>query len=249
MSDLWICREQTARHPFCVELDGTKIYNVEELCFYLYRNIEHLDESIMGEVLYAWLNKEIGLPRLAEVLAQEQKQGKDALWCAWFLMREVGMYTDRELEHIKSICLAMSDKDEMERQKLKADRLLINKKYIRSIQEYERLIHLCEDNRQYVKLQGDIWHNKGVAHARLFLFREAAECFLQAYELNHNPESQLAYENALHLAEDREYMLEYPKGFLSQNEQIEWNNRNMEEPMNWAKVLEELREDYKKKVM
>lgn len=267
MSDLWICREQTAKRPFLIEMDGTEIRTIEELCFYLYQSIEHLDESIIGEPLFAWLSGEIALPRLAATLRQEQERGRDALWCAWFLLQEVGMYSEEELEDIKSVCMALENKDEFERQKLKADRLLINKKYIRCIWEYEHLLHLCESNNRYLGLQGNIWHNKGVAHTRLFLFQEAAECFQRAYELNRCEESLKAYEKAIQLAEhpieqvkrqieQGEHPIEQVKRPIGQAEhpvgekeeeilQVE----DMDEKMDWEKILYQLSEEYKKKVM
>lgn len=274
MSDLWICREQTAKRPFLVEMDGTEIRTIEELCFYLYRSMEYLDESIMGEPLYTWLSEEIALPRLAATLRQEQERGRDVLWCAWFLMQEVGMYSEEELEDIKSACMALENKDEFERQKLKADRLLMNKKYIRCIQEYEHLLHLCESNDRYLGLQGDIWHNKGVAHTRLFLFQEAAECFQRAYERNRREESLKAYEKAVRLAEhpveqdERPIRLaehpveqdERPIGLVEhpveQDEHLvgEYGKESfqveaVDEKRGWEERLYQLREEYKKKVI
>lgn len=239
MSDLWICREQTAKRPFLVEMDGTEIRTIEELCYYLYQSVEYLDESIIGEPLFAWLSEEIALPRLAAALHQEQERGRDALWCVWFLLQEVGMYSEEELMDIKSVCMALENKDEFERQKLKADRLLINKKYIRCIGEYDHLLHLCESNHQYLGLQGAIWHNKGVAHVRLFLFQEAAECFQRAYELNRHEESLKAYEKAIRLAE-------HPAA--ETGEEI-LQGEAMDEKMDWEKILYQLSEEYKKKVM
>ena len=203
MSELWICREQTAKKPFRPELTGVDIRTMEELCFYLYQNAEHLDEDVMNEVLLAWLGRELGLRELASRLGQELRQGRDELWCVWFLLKESGMYADTELTEIRSLCFALENKDEFERGKLKADRLLLNKKYLRSIREYQRLIEMAGNSCRR-DLEGDIWHNLGVAHAGLFLFPEAAEYFLKAYKKNLRRESLEAYEDALDMTEAEE---------------------------------------------
>ena len=48
MSELWICREQTAGRPFYLETADMELWTIEELCFYLYQNMEHLDEEVQA---------------------------------------------------------------------------------------------------------------------------------------------------------------------------------------------------------
>ncbi len=235
MSELWICREQVAKRPLLLEMGELEIRTVEELCFYLYQNIEGLDEGIMGEKLFLWLSEELALPRLAASLRQEKELGKDELWCAWFLLKEIGMYTEEELEEIRTFCLAIENKDEFERWKLKADRLLQNKKYIGSIREYRRMLQIGRNEKRYPSLLGDIWHNLGVAHVRLFLFEEAAEHFAKAYELNHREESLNAQQMACRMGA----------------EGVAENISGVELPLDteWPDVLRRLRDDYRKKVI
>ncbi len=200
MSELWICREQKAGRPFRIKAAGVEVKTMEELCFYLYQSRELLDESVMGEELFAWLSEELKLPRLAATLAEERKQGKNALWCACFLLKESGMYAGEELTEINELCLAMENKDEFELGKLRADRLLKTKQYLRSIREYERLTVLWESRSCSRKLMGNVWHNLGVAYRKLFLFERATECFAKAYELNQSDESFAAWQAASEVA-------------------------------------------------
>lgn len=242
MSELWICREQTAKKPFRLKTAGVDIWTIEELCFYLYQNAEHPDEDVMDEALIVWIGEELGLRELALTLRREQRKGRDELWCVWFLLKEGGMYADEELTEIRSACLALENKDEFERRKLKADRLLQNKKYVRSIQEYHRLIEMGEGGSSS-ELEGDIWHNLGVAHAGLFLFPEAAECFLKAYKKNMRRESLQAYEDALELAEAAEQEAEtaLPAAMTADAEDLK--------DTDWKECLRELKEAYRKNVM
>lgn len=233
MSELWICREQIAEKPFRLETEGMEIRTIEELCFFLYHAIERLEEDCFSEALLLWIEWELKMPRLACSLREEKQQGKNPIWCAWFLLKEIGLYSEEELGEIKNLCFAMDNKDAFECQKLKADRLLQGKRYLRSIRQYEQLLQIGEENRKYQGLLGDIRHNLGVAYAGLFLYTEAAEYFKAAYEQNRRIESKEAYEEVLKLLSP-----------MDTNEQWDF----MENP-NWEDVLYELREDYKKKVM
>lgn len=202
MSELWICREQTADRPFRLELADVEIRNLEELSYYLCNSMEWLDETVMEEPLFAWLAGELKLPRLAEALSQQRKQGRSAFWCAWFLLKEAGMYSDEELEKFLALSRLMEGKDEYQRQKLKADHLLANGRCGASILEYRKLLELQEFTARDPIFKGDVHHNMGVAYARLFLFAEAAECFGQAYQQNQDSRSYEARREALEMEEE-----------------------------------------------
>lgn len=231
MSELWICREQTARHPFLVESLGLELHNLEELCYFLYENASFLEEGLMGERLFTWLREELGLPRLSQHLAEYVKQGKNDIWCAWFLLQEVGMYESQELSFIRQLSQEFQNRDDFGRRKLAADQLLKNERYNRCILEYEKLLNREDAGAQKPELLGDIRHNLGVAYAGLFLFQDAALQFARAYELNRREQSFLARQEALKLAEP----IEIPE--------------TDREPGDWGELLLKLREEYKKKVM
>lgn len=233
MSELWICREKKAEEPFRLRASGWELRTVEELCYYLYHNIDHLEEEAIGQQLFDWMARELELPRLASSMEQQLRQGKHAVWCAWFLLKEIGMYSEEELLEIRALCLAMEDKDELEWQKLRADRLLQNEKYVQSIKTYAGLLRICQEQNRKGSFPGSIWHNMAVAHARLFMFQEAAQYFEKAYELNQRKESYEALREARRMLEE----WEAPK------------DQETEEPQDWMAYLTQLREDYKKKVM
>ena len=60
-----LCRAKAAKHPFYIESIDINIYTIEELCFYLWKNVSLLDESILNEKLCDWLEGELGMQRLA----------------------------------------------------------------------------------------------------------------------------------------------------------------------------------------
>lgn len=233
MNELWICREKIAEKPFRLEAEGMDIWTIEELCFYLYQAVERLEEDCFSEPLLLWIERELELPRLAHSLQQEKQQGKNSVWCAWFLLKEIGIYSEAEMEEVKKICLVMEDKDDFECQKWKTDRLLQQKKYLRSIRQYQHLLEIGQENEKYQELVGDIHHNLGVAYAGLFLYKEAAEYFKVSYQQNQRIESQEAYEEVLKRLSPAE----------GSEQSLVIDN------VNWEEILQNLRNDYKKKVM
>ena len=51
MSGYHLCQVKKARHPYFIESISTNIFTIEELCFYLEKNIYLLDQTIINEKL------------------------------------------------------------------------------------------------------------------------------------------------------------------------------------------------------
>ena len=49
MSGYHLCQVKKARHPYFIESISTNIFTIEELCFYLEKNIYLLDQTIINE--------------------------------------------------------------------------------------------------------------------------------------------------------------------------------------------------------
>lgn len=140
MSKVWICREKTAEVPFWVEEQKINLYSLEELCYYLYQNVEVLEEDFFEERLLAWLERELKLTGLCERLREGMSKGKNGFWCMEMLLWESGYYTRTELEELeKTISLMVQAKPE-ERGKMRADKLLLDGKYKGAVREYQHLL-------------------------------------------------------------------------------------------------------------
>ena len=94
MSDYILCQVKRASLPFYVENISKNIYSIEELCYYFYKNIYLIDESIINERLCNWLKDELGLSKLYEKLYRilEKEEGTSAFILAIF--REIHYRTD-----------------------------------------------------------------------------------------------------------------------------------------------------------
>ena len=58
MGRIWLCEDQMARRPLMVNA-GISLYSFEELCYYLYQNVESVEESFFNELLCQWLAEEL----------------------------------------------------------------------------------------------------------------------------------------------------------------------------------------------
>lgn len=72
-----LCRAKAAKHPFYIESIDINIYTIEELCFYLWKNVSLLDESILNEKLCDWLEGELGMQRLAFHLREKLRRRRE----------------------------------------------------------------------------------------------------------------------------------------------------------------------------
>jgi tetratricopeptide (TPR) repeat protein len=143
----------------------------------------------MNEELCTWIGKEIKNIKLAErlrdIIRMEGKLSEFIL----AIMAECGYTARNKLTSIIQILQEMEEKSEFERNKLRADRLIEKEKYLGSIYEYKRMLEASDAYQQTSETLGNIWHNLGTAYARLFLFKEAINCYETAYKLNKNEES------------------------------------------------------------
>ena len=51
MSSLILCKSRGAKTPYVFNVTDTKIYTIEELCYYIYNNIYILTEKVFDEKL------------------------------------------------------------------------------------------------------------------------------------------------------------------------------------------------------
>lgn len=190
MSKVWICQSKTAGIPFYLSEQNINLYSFEELCYYLYKNAEVIEEQFFDEKLLDWLERELGLTELCDKLRGGIEQGKRGYWCMEMILWESGYYSKDELEKVSETVSEIVQAKPEERKKLRADRMLQERRYKGALREYQQLL-LQENPDKY--LVSRIWHNMGTAYAGQFLFERAAECYEKAYTIGHVEESRQQY--------------------------------------------------------
>ena len=176
------------------------VYSVEELCYLFKTNPFILDPAIIDRKLVTWLEKACDLPDLAENLKAILKKSKDPAEFVMAIVNYTGYLTPDEINLIADIFKGNMGLSDYEKEIGRADFLLNSGKYQRALLEYERILMNMPTGERFIS--GRIYHNRGVALSRLFLFASAAESFLKAYELNDRPESGRAYLASIRLNTD-----------------------------------------------
>lgn len=202
MGELIWCAQEDAKQPYTIQPMNVLIYSLDELVFYMEQNFYSLDKNLINQNLVRWLRDELGLREFAEELSQAIRGGQSAYGLALQIFQKSGLYTRQELAMWKHRFSNMDGKTVLECRKLKADQYLREKKYMRAVREYRQVLSGENPDLMTDELRASLYHNQGVAYARMFLFPEACESFWKAYEQNHSQQSREAYLYALNYTED-----------------------------------------------
>lgn len=204
MGTLLLCNRPLAAMPYYIDELSLNIYSVEELCYVIEHHPFLLDEGFFDDDLICWIEKEVGDEDLAEGLRETLKKEQGVTKLVELLLNATGYLSYEAGMSILLQLREMQNKTVFERRKMRADRYAENKKYVNALLEYRRILQMEEECKANPVVCGNIWHNQGTVFARLFLFREAKECFEKAYQYNMNPESVYGAMAACHFLGEQE---------------------------------------------
>lgn len=204
MGKFIFCIGNKAKVPYTFRTTGINVYTMEELCYYLYHNIDTLEEDIGDIQLVSWIRTELGMTERADFLEQLIHRGAGLKDIVVSIFVSTDYYTEEEINNLIREIDILYDMRPVERKKRHADMLMRFKKYREAGFEYRQLI----DDRDFSELsqtaQGDVSHNLAVLLARSGRFQAAAKQFDIAYRKNNNRESLCQYIYCLKLDGDEE---------------------------------------------
>ena len=232
MGDLILCSSQTAKRPYLIQGSGFPIYSLEELCYYMEENFYMLDKKLLNFGLCIWLKEELGCRELAFLLDRKLRTSEPLYRAALLILEKSEYYDQSELAVLEELFASVDGKAVMECRKLKADQYLMHGKYVQAVHEYRQLLRKENVDRMTDELRGQLYHNQGVAYARLFLFGEAAECFREAYRQNAASESLDCYLFAL------DY-LETSQGHTQTKTELEVDFHTMKDTLDRLRTIQE----------
>lgn len=188
MGAVKICVHKTAKTPYFVEATGVHLFSIEELAYYLNENLYLIDDRIVNEKLYSWIEWELELPKLAEKLRAGRSTGSHVYNQMMTILQAADYYSEKELVELSEKTKSISHLQTQERMKYKADELMQNENYWAAINEYEKILNIRQSSRLSVEFYARVWNNLAGCYARLFLFQKAAICFESAYQFQKIPE-------------------------------------------------------------
>ena len=210
MSRIILSTGNYAEIPYFFEKTYVNLYSAEELCYTLVENVELLDQDIVSEKMARWLDEQCGLSKLAHVLYGLVNQKCSASAYVGTILEYIGLYPADVVAHIEALIKESAGMNPYERQKVKADYMLQNRRYVIAIDRYDELLSKLPKEEKEIRAKA--LHNRGVAGAKLFLFEQAQEDFMAAYQTNGNIESLHQFLAARRMQEDEKDYVEYIAG-------------------------------------
>ncbi|MCR5790218.1 MAG: hypothetical protein K6G83_10065 [Lachnospiraceae bacterium] len=197
MSDLILCHSALAENPYYFVTLGVKIYSIEELCFVLKEKAGLLDEDVKDEGLCDFLIGEAGMPRLGERLKEMLREGCSVGEFVTTIFEASCYLNEEELQELTKTLVDNAGLDRNRKHKLRGDGMLRSGKYAQALDEYRFVLGIM-DRSVDRELYAAVLHNMGTAYARMFLLKEASECFYDSYEISGEKESVLQFLLASH---------------------------------------------------
>lgn len=251
---LSVCVGDYATTPYCVAGLEIRVYCMEELCYCLRENAFLLDLSLLEEKLVDWIAEECGIKELArELYPMVRKQGSLSAFVT-LILEYVGLYDNEIIREVEKVLKDGSGLSNLEKRKNQVDYLVRKRKYPAAVHRYDDLLSRWQEENAYggqlpvSRVKAQILHNKGVALACMMEYGAAAECFLQANEIEASEESYQSYLAAkrMELSEGDylAFIAEQP-GSYEQSLKLEKKIERLEESFREqesAAVLEDLKE-------
>lgn len=221
MGNVIICQTQEGKQPYIFENARIEVYSYEELCYYIYYNIPMLDENTITEKLLQWISEELNLSELEEKI-REQIESRNEVTLYQTILGYRSYFTKQEIETFLLSFEEYQLLTPFEKQKKKADSLLLYKRYMKAFHIYETIAVQMgerEDMDQEEKIfLGNIYHNMAVCQGKNLEWDQAKKNFRKAYALNKNTESLKEYFFILKLSASEEEMKEEEKKFCLSEE-------------------------------
>lgn len=240
MSGMILCRSREAKTPYEIPGTGIHIYSLEELCYYIYNNIYIIGNDFISAGLIDFIRHETGETGLADRLAELAGEHAGLAPQLVTILKYVDYYNMSEIEEIRDILETLNTQNVNERLKARADGYLGSKCYYSAICNYRKIIEAPRDLSLTGLFYAKVYHNTGVAYARMFLYRQAAAYFDEAYQIGQHEESRKCGMAAKRLAAgedvierddttEEEYVLKREIETLMENARYSDPYRNLQE--------------------
>ena len=202
-----LCMTKTAERPFFIGSIGTRIYSLEELCWFLYHNLCLIDESIACPALVEWIRDELGLKSLARKLSDAlERPDRDVSYFVLPVFQEAGYLPVGESRRVREELTRVQVQPQEERMKTRADYLVKGGRFQAAVILYKEMLDNRSEGRLGAPFYASVWNNLGCAMARQFCFREAADAFLSGWKTFQSRELMRKYVSTLPLfLSDEEY--------------------------------------------
>lgn len=204
MGKLIQCSSRLAKRPYHFHMTDTRVYSIEEVCYYIRKNIYIMQGEVFDLDFATWLREELGMEETADKMEAMIKNHDNLKDIVVTLCCSCDYYEESQINEMIRIMDKTDHLPKRDKLKIQADNELLCSHYERAVEIYMSILR-SEDMMDAGPAEyGPVYHNIGVAFGRLGEYEKAAESFLRAYEKNHRKDSARSYLFALRLADKDE---------------------------------------------
>ncbi|MCD7752506.1 MAG: hypothetical protein LUI10_12370 [Lachnospiraceae bacterium] len=223
---MFISESETAQTGYYIAEMQLTVYSLEELVWALCHKGFLLSEDFADEELAQWLHTQCCCTDLAYRLAQSVQRKDGLIAFVVTILRYAGYVSEKEIERVRESLSAGEKWSYLEKRKKEGDLYLEGQKYYQALSSYQKLMSELPEGE--VKLRASLWHNIGVAQAKLFLFDAAMESFAEAYQLIPDEDTFAQWLACARIVlPNREYL-----DYLGENPEITDQSLKLEEQIN-----------------
>lgn len=205
---IYECIGKYAKNPYYIDEICMNLFSVEEVCYYLYENALLIDDSVMKQDLCDFIERELGLTELGRKLSALLRAEGSLSAFVSMILEDTAYCSREELKRIESALRDNASMGPLKRKKMRGDYLFANGKFSLAAGEYKQALE-DECGADELTVKADVYHNLGVAYARMFLFDLAAQSFLKSCELEESEDTYEQYLAALRLGKSKDQYLDF----------------------------------------
>lgn len=237
MSRVIVATGKLAKRPYHMAKIERNIYSIEELCYFLVQSAQFLDAGIMDPELVRWIDRELGLPKLANKLTGYLGKERALSEFVSCILDYCGYVTADKKIATRQIVASGQGMEPFERRCRHAAATASAGHSYAAIAEYEDLLKdLPAPERE---LRATVESRLGLIYADLFRFRQAAEHFKTSYEISGSSKTYLNYLSAVRMSlSDEEYV-----SFISEHPESYNASLELEKKVRQANALYETSEE------
>lgn len=190
MRETIVCIGQIGKTPYRFPKTDICVSSYEEICCYLSQHLICYLDTLPEEELLVYMLEELGLEKLYRQLIKYKSPEKDQMKYFATLFREGNYFTEEEIRVILDHYRALKNEPQEKKCKRLGDMLLNYGKTSSAILCYDEALKIIGEEGTEA---GKLFHNRGVAQARLFRFEDAKIDFLKAYQKGGDENSLFHY--------------------------------------------------------
>ncbi len=191
------CIGNRASRPYSLTGTNKRLYTIEELCYYVGRNVDLIEVSFFSESLISFIENELGLTELAVTLSRLSYEGASAKELIKALLGGCNLYSEAQVRVVLAEIDEIAELGRMGRLKRRADKALDKGELNKAFTLYRSIMYSKDSMDLSDADYGNMLHNMSVISMRFGMYDAAAEGFKEAYERNGNIESLKEYILAL----------------------------------------------------